>query len=278
MRVAGGRVLITGAGHGLGFAVASAFARAGASVVVTDLDPARVADAVTKLPGACGYALDVTQPEQIAEVRAKLTAEHGPIDILVNNAGVVFGGPFLGVPFAKHRTTVDVNFTGLLAVTHAFLPDLLNRPAAQVVNIASASAVISLPNATTYAATKWAVLGFTESLQEELRLQGKRNVTVTAICPGYIATGLFDGADPGAMTGWLTPEKVAAAVVRAVERRREFVMLPFALRATYGLCAGLPRTWYKALCRALGASRSMNNWSGHKSIQETVLQKTEINS
>jgi all-trans-retinol dehydrogenase (NAD+) len=264
MRVAGSRVLVTGAGHGLGFAIASAFARAGAHVVVTDLDPGRVKEAVAKLPGACGYALDVTKPDQIADVRARLAAEQGPLDVVVNNAGIVFGGPFLGVPIAKHLATVDVNFSGVLAVTHAFLPDLLARPAAHLVNIVSASAVISLPNATTYAASKWAVLGFTESLQEELRSLGHRNVTVTGICPGFIATGLFNGADPGMLTGWLTPERVADAVVRAVRTRREFVMLPFVLRAMYGLCAGLPRTWYKSLCRALGVSRSMSGWQGHK--------------
>ncbi len=85
MRIAGSRV--TGAGHGLGFAIASAFARGGARVVVTDRGAARVTSAVAKLGGsACGYPLDVTAPEQIADVRARLTAEHGAIDVLVNNA------------------------------------------------------------------------------------------------------------------------------------------------------------------------------------------------
>lgn len=264
MRVAGSRVLVTGAGHGLGFAIAAAFARAGANVVITDLDESRVEAAVAKLPGACGYSLDVTNVEQVAAVRAKVAAERGPVDVVVNNAGIVFGGPFLDVPIAKHHTTVNVNLSGLLAVAHAFLPDLLARPAGQLVNIASASAVLALPHATTYAATKWAVLGFTESLQEELRLLGHRHVTATAVCPTYIATGLFDGAAPGRLIGWLTPEAVAAAVVRAVERRREFVMLPRRMRLVYALCAGLPRTWYKSLCRALGASRSMSGWQGHK--------------
>src|SRR3954470_8602122 len=132
MHVRDSRVLVTGAGHGLGFAIASAFARAGANVVVTDLDPDRVKEAVAKLPGACGYALDVTKPEQIAAVRSQLAAERGPLDVVVNNAGVVFGGPFLDVPIAKHLATVDVNLSGLLAVTHAFLPGLLARPAAHL--------------------------------------------------------------------------------------------------------------------------------------------------
>jgi short-subunit dehydrogenase len=263
MRVAGSRVLITGAGHGLGLAIAEAFAKAGAQVVVTDMDAARVEAAVAKLPGACGYVLDVTNTEQIAEVRQRLLAEQGPLDILVNNAGVVFGGPFLDVPVTKHATTVNVNITGLLAVTHAFLPDLLARPAAHLVNIASASALIALPNAASYAATKWAVLGFTESLIEELRLHNQRHVSVTAICPAFIATGLFEGAKPSRLTKFLSPEEVAAAVVRAVEKRREVVILPRTLRILYSLIAGWPRSWYHGICRAFGASTSMVGWKGH---------------
>lgn len=261
MNVAGSRVLVTGAGHGLGLAIAGAFARAGAGVVVTDRDAGGVGAAVAALPGACGYALDVTKPEQIAEVRDRLA--DAPVDILVNNAGVAFGGAFLDVPLAQHHATLNVNLAGLVAVTHAFLPGLLARPAAHVVNIASASAFVALPHATTYAASKWAVLGFTESLREELWLQGHRHVGVTAVCPGFITTGLFGGARPTRAAGWLTPESVAAAVVRAVQTRREFVMLPRAHRIMYALTAGLPRFAYRGLCRLMGVSRSMTGWKGH---------------
>lgn len=261
MRVAGKRVLVTGSGHGLGFAIAAAFARAGAHVVVTDLDAECVSAAVAKLPGATGFVLDVTKPEQIADVRARLAPT--PIDILVNNAGVAFGGPFLDVSLAGHLATINVNLNGLIAVTHAFLPDLLARPAAHVVNICSASAFVALPHGTTYAASKWAVLGFTDSLREELWVQKRRTVTVTAVCPGFITTGLFGGAKPTTGAGWLTPEAVAAAVVRAVEKRREFVMLPRAHRVMYALTAGLPRGVYRGLCRVMGVSRSMMGWTGH---------------
>jgi all-trans-retinol dehydrogenase (NAD+) len=265
MRVAGCRVLVTGAGRGLGFAIAAAFARAGARVVVTDLDADWVRDAVAKLTGlpVSGYTLDVTAHDRIAEVRQRLNAEEGPIDVLVNNAGVVSGGPFLGVPVDRHLATVNVNLSGVLAVTHAFLPDIISRPAGSVVNIASASAVLALPFAATYAATKWAVLGFSESLREELRVLGHRHVGVTAVCPGYKATGLFDGAAAPRLTRWLTPEEVADAVVRAVERNREFVMLPRRVRLLHALCAGWPRKWYRAVCRGLGVSRSMAGWRGH---------------
>jgi short-subunit dehydrogenase len=263
MRIAGSRVLITGAGRGLGLAIAEAFAKAGAKVIVTDRSTEGAKEAAAKLPGACGYTLDVTNAEQIADVRTRLNAEHGPIDILVNNAGVVFGGAFLDVPLAKHLTTVNVNLAGLVAVTHCFLPDLITRPAAHLVNISSASAVIALPMGTTYAASKWAVLGFTESVREELWLIGHRHVGVTAICPSFISTGLFGGARPANMTNWLAPEAVAAAVVRAVEKRREFVMMPWPARLMYRLCAGLPRGVYRRICRTLGVSHSMTDWQGH---------------
>ena len=195
--------------------------------------------------------LDVTSPEQVAEVHARLNVEQGPIDVLVNNAGVVFGGRFLDVPLDKHMITVGVNLAGVLTMTHAFLPDLLARPAGHVVIIASAAAVLALPMATSYAASKWAVLGFSESLREELRELGHRHVGITAVCPSYVSTGLFDGAQPARMTGWLTPEKVAHATVHAVEKGWEFVMLPWQ-RERCICSAPVARSWYHAVCRVLG--------------------------
>ena len=267
MDLAGKRALITGAGHGLGRAIALEFARSGAMVVVADREPDRVAAVVAEVRAlgrdAVGYPLDVTVPDQIAAVRTQLRADRGPIDVLVNNAGVVAGGPFLDVPLDRHLGTVAVNLNGVLAVTHTFLPDLLARPAARVVNIASASAVVALPYAAGYAATKWAVLGFSESLREELHLAGHRQVRVSAVCPSYMATGLFDGAKPPLLTRLLTPEAVARAVRRAAERGTEFVLLPRSVRLLYAVAGVLPRRLYLGLCRRLGVSASMTGWRGH---------------
>src|SRR5262245_1654473 len=116
--LAGRRVLITGAARGLGQALAKHFAAAGAAIVTTDRNAAGV-----------DYALDVTDAGQIASVHERVLSERGPPDVLVNNAGTVFGGAFLDVPADRHATTLAVNLTGLVAVTHAFLPDLIARPA-----------------------------------------------------------------------------------------------------------------------------------------------------
>jgi short-subunit dehydrogenase len=263
------RVLITGAGHGLGRALGRAFARAGALVLVTDRDASRVAETVAEIKSAggraAGHSFDVTDSEAVVAAKDKVHAEAGPIDILVNNAGIVHGGAFLGVPLAKHRATIDVNITGLLNGTHAFLPDLIARPEAHIVNVASASAVLALPFAVTYAASKWAVLGFSDSLREELRLLGHRNVRVTTICPSYITTGLFEGARPARLTWMLQPDDVAAKVLRAVERNRETVLLPWTAQLLYSTCRGLPRSWFHRVCSALGVSRSMVDWKGPSS-------------
>jgi all-trans-retinol dehydrogenase (NAD+) len=261
MNLSGKRALITGAGHGLGRAIAVEFARAGAAVVITDREPDRVAAVVKELgPPATGFPLDVTVPAQVAAVRGQLP---GPIDVLVNNAGIVVGGPFADVPLDRHLNTVAVNLTGVLTVTHAFLPGLLSQPEARIVNVASASAIVALPLGTSYAATKWAVLGFSESLREELRLAGQGHVRVSAVCPSYITTGLFDGVKPPRLTRMLTPETVARAVRRAAERGTEFVLLPRSVRLLYSVAGVLPRRVYRQFCRWLGVSASMTGWKGH---------------
>ncbi|HEX3152861.1 MAG TPA: SDR family NAD(P)-dependent oxidoreductase [Gemmataceae bacterium] len=267
MEFTGKRVLITGAGHGLGRTLALEFAHAGADVIVTDVDVARVDAVVAELVAlgrrASGYQLNVTNAEQVLSVRDQVHAAGGSIDVLVNNAGIVSGGQFLGVPLDRHLSTVAVNLSGLLTVTHVFLPGLIGRPEARLVNIASASAVLALPLATTYAATKWAVLGFSDSLREELRLAGHRHVRISTICPSYMATGLFDGARAPLFTRLLTPERVARVVLHATTRGREFVMLPWTARLLYATAGSLPRGLFVRLCRLLGVSQSMSQWRGH---------------
>ena len=245
-------------------------------VIVTDREPDRVAAVVAEIraPGhdAVGYPLDVTVPEQVIAVRKQVHAAGGPIDVLVNNAGIVAGGPFLDVPLDQHLATVAVNLNGMLAVTHAFLPDLLGQAEGRVVNIVSASALVALPHAASYAASKWAALGFSESLREELKLAGHRHVRVTAVCPSYVATGLFDGAKPPLFTRMLQPEAVAQAVRRAAERGTEFVLLPRSVRLLYTVGGLLPRRLYLGLCRRLGVSDSLAGGGGPAGRRRTPLR------
>lgn len=263
----GKRVLVTGAAKGMGLTIAQRFAAEGAQVILTDLDSEALGRAATDLEAAgssCrAFALDVTVGNSILEVRDEIHASGGPIDILVNNAGVVFGGPFLDVPLERHLLTCRVNVEGLMAVTHAFLPDLIERSESHLVNMASASGFIGLPWGSSYAASKWAVIGFSQSIRQELARLGHDQVGVTTVCPGYVTTGMFDGVKAPLLTPFLTPEKVADQIVKAVRRRRILVRVPWMVKVTPFLMSVLPTSITDRLSDLFGASSSMENWRGH---------------
>ncbi len=261
------RVLITGAARGLGRAMAEEFARRGAEPVLTDVNEPDLEKTVAEIAAAgvrCrGYRLDVTDEANILEVKERIHQDLGQIDILVNNAGVVFGGPLLDVPLSRHRLTYRVNVEGPMMMTHTFLPDLIAAPCGQAVYIASASGFVGLPNGTSYASSKWAVIGFAESVRAEMKHLGHKNVAVTTVCPTYINTGMFDGAAPPKTTSLLDPSQIAAKVVDAVEERKVWVLEPWIVKLTPFLKHGLPTGISDFLSEAFGANQSMDHWKGH---------------
>lgn len=261
------RILITGAGRGLGREFARTFAAAGCDVIVTDIAADRVAETVNMLHDAggraAGYVMDVTDIPSVQNVRERIGSEVGPIDLLLNNAGVVFGGAFGDIPLDRHLATYQINLLGTITVTHTFLPDLISRPEARVINIASASGYIPLPFAATYASTKWAVIGFSESLQEELRLCGHRHVGITTVCPSYIATGMFGGITLPRFSTYLTPGRVADLTLQAVRRDREYVLTPWFVKVTPLAKAIFPRPVFRWFCDWLNVSTSMASWRGY---------------
>jgi short-subunit dehydrogenase len=262
----GRRVLITGGAQGIGFEMAKKFAGRGAEIVIADLNEGKLAEAKAEIEAmgvsAWGFPVDVTNPASIASLRAQIAAEAGPIDVLVNNAGVVFGGPFTETPLDQHFKTYEVNTLGLVAMTHAFLPGLIDRPEAHVVNISSASGFIGLPYGSTYASSKWAVIGFSESIRSELNMLGHKHVHVTIVCPSYIGTGMFEGAEAPKATHVLEPDFVAEKVVRAVEHNSVYVMEPWLVKVTPLLRDLLPVKLYDRISHLFGADTSMAHWTG----------------
>lgn len=262
------RILITGGAQGIGLALGCRFAAEGAEVVVTDLNEEALPAAEEAIVEAGGeartFAMDVTDAASIASVRQRLHREAGPIDVLVNNAGVVFGGSFLDTSLDKHRLTYDVNLFGVVAVTHAFLPELIERPEAHLVQIASASGFIGLPYGATYASSKWGVIGFSESIRLELDQLGHSHVGVTTVCPSYVNTGLFEGARPPLATSMVTPERVGELTVRAVRRNEPFVLTPWLVNITPATRALLPTRWFDRVAWVLGVTSSMKDWRGHQ--------------
>ena len=264
MELSGKRVFLTGAGGGLGRELARSFGRRGASLILTDCQERPLAAASANLRQE-GYpvehfVLDVTDPDAVARLPERV----GALDVLANNAGVVFGGRFTDVPMEEHRLTLRVNLHGLMAVTHALLPGLIARPQASLLNVASATAFAGLPRASSYAASKWAVLGFAESLRMELRQEGHRHVRFTTACPGYIDTAMFAGARPPRTTRVLAAEKAAEAIVKAVAKEKLWVRIPWLVKTGPFLRGVLPTPAFDALSRAFGVPRSMEGWRGHQ--------------
>lgn len=260
------RVLITGAAGGLGSALARRFAASGAVVLLSDVHAATVRPIVTEIVTgggrATGLALDVTSEESIGAARRHIAAHGGPIDVLVNNAGIVVGGAFHEVSLERHLDTLRINSLGVIATTHAFAADLIARPQAHIVNIASASGFIGLPFGATYASSKWAVIGLSESLRLEFAETGNPHVKVTTVCPSYADTGMFAGARPPLLTPMLTAEQLADRVVRAVERDRPFLKTPWTVHLLGLLRGVLPTAAFDAFARTFGVNASMRHWRG----------------
>jgi all-trans-retinol dehydrogenase (NAD+) len=260
------RVLITGGARGIGFAMAEAFAREGAEIILCDVQGELLEESYQRLVAAGyrarRYRFDVTDLGAIRDLTDWVHREVGTLHVLVNNAGVVFGGPFLDQPLDKHLLTYKVNIEGVVAMTHAFLGDLIAATEGHLVNVASASGFIGLPQGSTYASSKWAVIGFSESIRQELQ-QSHAHVGVTTVCPSYVSTGMFEGARAPILTNFLTPKSVAEKTVAAVKKNKPFVLEPWLVKLTPALMGMLPTFLSDKVADLTGASKSMHAWQGH---------------
>ena len=178
--------LVTGAGSGIGAAIAEVFADAGAHVLVTDVDPATAAATASRITAAGGNArsfkLDLTNP---ADITAAVATANAPLDILVNNAGVGCVGTILQTTHAEFERLLNVNVRGTFAVTQAFLPAMLARGCGSVINLASIAGIIAVRDRFAYTTTKFAIVGMTKALALDHSHTGVR---VNAICPGRVET------------------------------------------------------------------------------------------
>ena len=273
------RVLITGGASGIGYAMAQRFAAEGARIVLTDINEPLLARAASDLREAgrdvAAYRLDVTDRDDVAAVRERINADGGPIYVLVNNAGTVFGGYFLDVALERHVTTLEVNLLGPVILTHAFLPDLIGRPEAHLVTIASLAGYGGAPGGSTYGASKWGVMGFSESIELELRKLGHSHVHVTTVCPGVVSTGLFEGTTPLRLTRILTAQDVAEAVVSGVLHDRGYVRTPWLVKLAPVLRGVLPRRAFNTVHGFFGGTTAMDTWTGRGTGTAAPVQDSD---
>jgi NAD(P)-dependent dehydrogenase (short-subunit alcohol dehydrogenase family) len=245
--VKGKVAVITGAGSGIGRALAYDLARRGATLAISDVDATGLAETAkqVRVIGAPVHQarLDVTDRAAVLTYADEVAAEFGAVHLVINNAGIAFTGDIEKMTFEQIERVMDVDFWGVVNGTKAFLPHLIASGDGHVVNISSLFGLLSMPGQGAYNAAKFAVRGFTEALREEMLING-HPVRVTCVHPGGIKTaiarnaGAVDGEDPAALAAFFdarlaktSPESAARSILRAVTGDRP--------RAVVGLDAKL---------------------------------------
>jgi NAD(P)-dependent dehydrogenase (short-subunit alcohol dehydrogenase family) len=195
--IRGRTVAITGAARGIGYATAKALLVRGARVVIGDRDVAVLESAVAGLSSLgqiSGYPLDVTDPESFATFLDKARSDGaGHLDVLINNAGLMPVGPFLEQTEQAIRSSIEVNFYGVLTGCRLVLPEMVKRRRGHIVNIASLAGMVAVPGQVVYAGTKFAVVGLSTALADEFAPHG---VEVSVVMPPFTNTELISGTKP----------------------------------------------------------------------------------
>ncbi len=264
----GKTVLITGAASGIGRQLALDVSQRGATVVVWDVDRPPLDVLVKEISDAGGdahaFTCDVGDRAAVQEAARLVHRDVGHVDILVNNAGIVSGRMFLDLSQEDIERTFRVNTLAHFWTTQAFLPAMMERGSGHIVTISSAAGLLGTPRMTDYSASKHAVVGLTESLRLELARTAP-GVRTTLVCPSYVDTGMFEGADVRArrLVPMLRTQDVSAGVVRAVEQDREQLLMPPIVHAVSPLRV-LPTRLFDAALRILGITSSMDRFVGRE--------------
>ena len=266
-KIKGRTLLITGGASGIGRIMGRmALQRGAKKVVVWDINEDNIAATESELNSygeVKGYKVDVANAEMVKQMFALTTKECGDVDILINSAGIITGNK----TFAEQSQqdidrTMAINATAPMTVALQALPPMLKRNVGHICNIASAAGFIANPRMSIYAASKWAVIGWSDSLRVELQ-ESKSNVHVTTIAPYYINTGMFDGVR-SRIIPILKPEWVAKKILNAIEKNKKISSWPLGYHLIRTLQALLPLRALDLLCKVLGIYNALDHFKGRK--------------
>lgn len=265
-RLEGKTVLITGGASGIGKIMARLLLERKAKVLIWDINQQKIKETIYDLASkgdVLGFVVDVSKVEEIQETAQKVKSEVGVVDVLINNAGIV-----IGKYFQEHTTddiikTMEINANAPMLIASAFLEDMLNQNSGHICNIASSGGLISNPKMSVYAASKWSLIGWSDSLRIEME-QLKKDIRVTTVMPYYISTGMFDGVQ--SKIPILKPEAAALTIIKAIEKNKIMITLPgYIYRITRLGQALLPIKgfdWFAG--KVLGIYKTMEYFTGRK--------------
>lgn len=259
-------ILITGAASGIGRRFAERVSEySPGGLILWDRNPDTLAVFEKELPDSVPvitHGVDVSDHDFITQ-HAEPLKEKGLIpDIIVNCAGVVTGKMFHEHTTEEIDNTMRINTTGSMWVVHAFLNEMIGRGSGHVVNLASASGYIGNPRMSVYAASKWAVLGWSQSLRLEME-RLNTGIAVTEVIPSYIKTGMFDGVKPPLLVPLLETDQIVNLMLKGIARRKKKIQAPFMVRFVPLLKALLPdRAFDWVAGSLLGVYRSMDSFEG----------------
>ena len=267
-----GVAVVTGAGSGIGRALAQQLAAAGSGLAIADIDEAglhQTAQSLTKGSAlVTTHAVDVAKEESVKSFASEVNARHGHVTLLINNAGVSLHGDFEEVSLDDFRWLMDVNFWGTVYGVKYFLPMLKRQPRAHIVNLSSVFGIIAPAGQVPYAASKFAVRGFTEALRHELQ---DSPVSVSCVHPGGIRTPIARHSRLGAATpeakreeniarferlARTPPETAAAKILRGVERRAPRILIGLDAYQIDFLQRLRPASYWKSMARMLEDHRA----------------------
>jgi len=262
-----GVAVLTGAASGIGAALAVDLARRGMHLALVDRDAAGLEASAARARGAgivvSTHVLDVADHAAVAALPAAVLATHGRVTVLVNNAGVALGGLFEQVSAEDFDWLMAINFGATVRLTRAFLPALGRERAAQLVNVSSIFGIIAPPGQTAYAASKFAVRGFSEALRHELEASDSP-VGVTVVHPGGVRTSISENARLAQgldalqvqreRANWrsllvLAPEAAAQAIAAGIARRAPRVLVGSDAKAAAIVQRLFPVTYWKHVAR-----------------------------
>lgn len=261
-------VLVTGGASGLGKLLGTQCLEKGArSLVIWDVNE----DVLYKTAGelqAQGYEIhpylvDVTDTAAVEAAAEDVIDKLGTIDLLFNNAGIVVGKDFEDHTAKDIDLTMHINVTACMHVTRVFLPEMIRRERGHIINIASAAGLIPNPKMSVYVASKWAVIGWSESLRIELE-KAYHNMHVTTVMPGFIDTGMFEGVKSPMLMPMLKPKDIVNKIIKAVRYNDVFVQEPWIVKFTPMLRGILPPRLFDFIAGdLLKVYDSMNQFVGH---------------